>query len=109
MLEAIFDWQEFWRPFNFMLHGAQICRCSCCPKWDANENANLLISCFSCTCRAEIASGDREGANDNRRAKGIAIVDNTPVNHSWRLIRREDLRLYQVKGRDFPWEIHTAP
>ena len=23
LLEALFDWQEFWIPFNFMLHGVQ--------------------------------------------------------------------------------------
>ena len=29
LLEALFDWQEFWKPFAFMLHGArlvQMCR-----------------------------------------------------------------------------------
>jgi len=30
------------------------------------------------------------------------------VNHAWRLIRREDLRHYRVKGEVYPWAIHSA-
>jgi len=36
------------------------------------------------------------------------MVDESAVNHSWRLIRREDMRCFKVHGSDFGWKIHSA-
>ena len=41
---------------------------------------------------------------------GVAIMESEEaVNHSFRLVRREDLSSYLVKGAKYDWNIDSAP